>query len=144
MDLQKKFRFGGLIFMAALVLSAVPLSAQQVYKASFELPFTAYWNSTILEPGEYTVTVEQGLAMRLIRVQGPRVTAVTVAASYNEEPFAEQGRLTFANVDGVYLLERFNAGTLGQSFAFTRPKSLRGRSGHTSDVTRNTVVVATH
>jgi hypothetical protein len=144
MDLQKKFRFGVLVFLAALVLSALPLSAQQVYKATFELPFTAQWNRTILEPGEYTVTVEQALAMRLIRVNGPRVTAVAVAGSYNEEPFAEQGRLTFANVEGVYLLERFHAGTLGQSFSFDRPKALQRRSGRTSDVTRDTVELATH
>jgi hypothetical protein len=144
MDLQKKFGFVAFVFLAALVLSALPLSAQQVYKATFELPFTAQWNRTILEPGEYTVTVEQGLAMRLIRVQGQRVTAVTVAGSYNEEPLAEQGRLTFANVDGVYLLEQFHAGTLGQSFSFDRPKALQRQSGHSSSPTRDTVVLATH
>jgi len=144
MDLQKKLRFGVGIFLTVLVISALPLSAQQVYKATFELPFTAQWNRTILEPGEYTVTVEQGLAMRLIRVQGPRVTAVTVASSYNEEPLAEEGRLTFANVDGVYLLEQFHAGTLGQSFSFDRPKALQRQSSHSSSAARETLVLATH
>jgi hypothetical protein len=144
MYLQKKFRFGLLAILAALSISALPLSAQQVYKATFDLPFSAHWGRTVLEPGEYTVTVEQGLAMRLIRIQGEGGTAVTVAGPYKTEPAGEYGRLTFANVGGTYVLEQFDAGSLGQAFTFGKPKSPLGEAAHAGEKTRDTVVLATH
>jgi hypothetical protein len=144
MYLQKKFRFGLLAILAALSISALPLSAQQVYKATFDLPFAAQWGRTVLEPGEYTVTVEQGLAMRLIRIRGEGGTAVAVAGPYKMEPAAEHGRLTFANVGGTYVLEQFGTGSLGQSFTFAKPKALPGESAQADNKTRDTVVLGTH
>jgi hypothetical protein len=144
MYLQKKFRSGLFVVLAGLSISAVPLSAQQVYKATFDLPFAAHWGRTVLEPGEYTVTVEQGLAMRLIRIQGEGGTAVTVAGPYKMEPAGEHGRLTFASVGGTYVLEQLDAGSLGQAFTFAKPKASLGESAHAGEKTHDTVVLATH
>jgi len=144
MYLQKKFRSGLLTVLAALILSTMPLSAQQVYKATFDLPFAAHWGGTVLGPGEYTVTVEQGFAMRLIRVRGEGGSAVTVAGTYNVEPSAEHGRLTFAKLGETYVLARFGAGSLGESFTFAVPKEFQGESGHGIDRAREAVVLSTH
>jgi len=143
MNLQRKFRFGALGILAGFVLSVVPLSAQEIYKANFELPFAARWNGVVLEQGEYTVTIEQGLAMRLIRIRGEGQNLIRVAGPYKEEPVTEHGHLTFANVGGAYVLQQFDAGALGQSFSFAKPKGLQGQSAHSSELTRDTVVVST-
>jgi hypothetical protein len=144
MYLQKKFRFGLLVILAEIIVSALPLSAQQLYRGTFELPFLAHWNGTVLEPGEYMVTVEQGFSMRLIHIQGEGRNAVTVAGPYKVEPLAENGRLTFANIGGAYVIQKFDAGPLGQSFTFAVPKALQGQSDHSNARTRDTVVLSTH
>jgi len=144
MYLQKKFRFGLLAILAGLIVSTLPLNAQQVYKAKFDLPFAARWGGALLEPGEYTISVEQGLAMRLIVIRGEGGTAVRIAGPYNLEPSAEDDRLTFTNVGGTYVLEQFGSGSLGQSFTFAVPKSLQGQSARGGGRARDTVVLSTH
>lgn len=130
MYIQKKFRFGVMAILAGLIVSTLPLSAQQVYRTTFDLPFAANWSGTILEPGEYTVTVEQGLAMRLIRIDGEGGKAITVANPAESKPWADVGRLTFTNVDGNYVIQRFDAGPIGQSFSFATPKVRSGQTAH--------------
>jgi hypothetical protein len=142
MYLQKKFRFGLLVVLAGLIAGALPLSAQQLYRGTFELPVVTHWNGAVLEPGEYTVTVEQGLSLRLIRIQGEGRTAVAVAGTFNIEPFAENGRLTFENVGGAYVIREFDAGPLGQSFKFDVPKALQRQSASGDARTRDSVVLS--
>ena len=120
---QKKFGFGLLAIAAVLLGSALPLGAQQLYQANFELPFAAHWGGTTLEPGQYTITVEQSLASRLIRIHGEHGTSLVLAGSYKPEAPAEHGRLTFAKLDGNYVVQEFSAGPLGQAFTFPAPKS---------------------
>jgi hypothetical protein len=143
MYLQKKFGFGLLAVVAGLIASTSPLSAQQVYKATFDLPFAAHWGGTDLEPGAYTVTVEQGLATKVIRVRGEGATALTFAIPSQIDASTEQGRLTFRNVGGTYVIEQFDAGSLGQSFTFAVPKALHGESARGGEKTPDTVVVST-
>jgi hypothetical protein len=143
MNLQKKFRFGFLAILAGLIVCTLPLSAQPVYKATFDLPFTAHWSGAVLEPGKYTVTVEQGLAMRLIHVQGKGGTVVSVANPSQVEPSTENGRIIFAQVGGTYAIEELIAGSLGQSYAFALPKSLRAESARGGKAP-DTVVLSNH
>jgi hypothetical protein len=143
MNLQKKFRYGFLVILAGLIVWALPLSAQQLYKGTFDLPFTAHWNGAVLEPGKYTVTVEQGLATRLIRVQGEGRTVVAVANPSQVETSTENGRIIFAQVGGNYAIEELIAGSLGQSYTFALPKSLRPESARSAKAL-DTVVLSTH
>jgi hypothetical protein len=52
MNLQRKLKLGLLALALVLVASAVPANAQQLYRATFTLPFEAQWGSTVIEPGQ--------------------------------------------------------------------------------------------
>lgn len=43
MNLQRKLKVGLLALAIVLVAAAVPANAQQIYKATFTLPFEAQW-----------------------------------------------------------------------------------------------------
>ncbi len=117
MNLQKKLRFGLLAVALALVAVAVPAHAQQLYKATFDLPFEAQWGKTVLEPGQYTITVEEALGQKLIRLHGAAQLAIFAGPS-SPEPVGDNGRLTFVSVNGLYTLRSFQAAAIGQSFVF--------------------------
>lgn len=144
MYLQKTFRFGLLTVMATLAVSTLPLNAQQLYKGNFDLPFESRWNGTTLEPGRYTVTVEQGLAMKLIRIHGEGRTTVAVVRVSDAAPLAEGSQIIFAHVGGTYAVQRLEAGSLGESFDFDIPKALKAEWARRGEKTQDTVVLSTH
>ncbi len=72
MNLQRKLKVGLLALAIVLVAAAVPANAQQIYKATFTLPFEAQWGNTVVEPGDYSITVEDALGQKVIRLHGPR------------------------------------------------------------------------
>ena len=122
MNLQSKLRFGLLAVAIALVPAAIPASAQQLYKGTFTIPFETKWGHTVMEPGQYTITVEQALGQKLIRVHGPGELAMFATPS-RLEPVGDNGKLTFVSIDGLYTLKTFSAGAIGQSFIFPVPKA---------------------
>jgi hypothetical protein len=102
--------------------AAIPANAQQLYKGAFTIPFETKWGNTVMEPGQYTITVEQALGQKLVRVHGPGELAMFGTPS-TIEPDGANGKLTFVNINGLYTLKAFNAGTTGQSFIFAVPKA---------------------
>jgi hypothetical protein len=125
-NLQKKLRFGLFALAIALVAAAVPASAQQLYKATFDLPFEAQWGKTVVEPGQYTIVVEEALGQKLIRLRGATQLAMFAIPSSYPEPVGDTGRLTFVSVDGLYTLKSFSIAAIGKSFYFPVPKSKGG------------------
>lgn len=117
MNLQKKLKVGLLALAIVLVAAAVPANAQQLYKASFNLPFEAQFGKTVVEPGEYTITVEESLGQKVIRLHGRGDLAI-FAGNSNSEPYADNGKLVFVNVSGLYTLKAFSAASIGESFVF--------------------------
>jgi hypothetical protein len=117
MNLQRKLKFGLLALAIMVAVSAVPANAQQLYKATFTLPFEAQWGGTVIEAGQYTITVEEALGQKLIRVHGASDVAVFAGIS-GYEPLADNGKLVFVNVNGLYTLKAFDAAAIGQSFVF--------------------------
>jgi hypothetical protein len=117
MNLQKMLKLSLLALAIMLVFSAVPANAQQIYKANFTLPFVAQWGNTVIEPGDYTITVEEALGQKLIRVHGAAELAVFAGLS-STEPYGEKGKLTFVNVNGLYTLRAFDAAEIGKGFTF--------------------------
>ena len=119
MNLQRKLKVGLLALAIVLVAAAVPANAQQIYKATFTLPFEAQWGKTVIEPGQYTITVEDALGQKLIRVNGAEngEMAMFVTPS-SPEPSGDNGKLVFVNVNGLYTLKAFDAAAIGQSFIF--------------------------
>jgi len=61
MNMQSKLRFALLTVAIALVAAAIPANAQQLYKGTFTIPFETKVGKTTMEPGQYTITVEQAL-----------------------------------------------------------------------------------
>jgi hypothetical protein len=131
MNLQKMLKLSLLALAILLVASAVPANAQQIYKATFTMPFVAQWGNTVIEPGEYTITVEEALGQKLIRVHGAADLAVFAGLS-SSEPYGDKGKLVFVNVDGLYTLRAFDAAAIGKSFTFPLHKSKGERAQLTS------------
>src|SRR5579863_9690164 len=85
----------------ALLAAAVPANAQQLYKGTFTIPIETKWGNTAMEPGQYTITVEQALGQKLVRVHGPGDLAIFGTPS-SIDAVGGRGRLTFVSVDGLY------------------------------------------
>jgi hypothetical protein len=122
MNLQTKLRFGLLAVAIALVPAAIPARAQQLYKGTFTIPIETKWGHTVMEPGQYTITVEQPFAQKLLRIHGPG-ELVMFATPSNLDPVGDNGKLTFVSVNGLYTLQTFSVGAIGQSFSFPVPKA---------------------
>jgi hypothetical protein len=133
MNLQKMLKLGLLALAIMLVASAVPANAQQVYKATFTLPFEAQWGSTVIEPGEYTVTVEDAPGQNLVRLHGAAEIAVFPGLS-NWEPYGEKAKLVFVNINGLYTLRTFDASAIGKEFTFPVHKA-KGERAQLTTVT---------
>jgi len=122
MNLQRKLKVGLLALAIVLMAAAVPANAQQIYKATFTLPFEAQWGNTVVEPGEYTITVEEALGQKVIRLHGHGDLAI-FAGPANPEPLADNGKLVFVNVNGLHTLKAFTASAIGESFIFPIQKA---------------------
>jgi hypothetical protein len=122
MNLQSKLRLALLAVAITLVPAAIPANAQQLYKGTFTLSFETKWGNTTMEPGQYTITVEQALGQKLVRVHGTGELAIFGTPS-SIDAVGGRGRLTFVSIDGLYTLKAFSAGATGQSFIFPVPKA---------------------
>jgi hypothetical protein len=134
MNLQRKLKLGLLALAIVLVASAVPANAQQLYRATFTLPFEAQWGSTVIEPGQYTITVEEALGQKLIRVNGDGQRLAILAGISSSEPYGDNGKLVFVNVDGLYTLKAFSAAAIGKAFVFPVHKSKGERAQQVTTV----------
>jgi hypothetical protein len=135
MNLQRKLKVGLLALAIVLVAAAVPANAQQIYKATFTLPFEAQWGKTVIEPGQYTITVEDALGQKLIRVNGAETTALAMFANPSSpEPNGDNGKLVFVNVNGMYTLKAFSAAAIGETFFFPVHQARGERAQHVATV----------
>jgi hypothetical protein len=145
MNIQKTLTL--LALALALVIAAAPANAQQLYKGTFTLPFEAQFGSNIVEAGQYTITVEEALGQRMIRLygqstNGPSGFAVLTGSTDRVEP-AANGKLKFVDVNGIPTLKSFQAGVIGQLYTFVTPKSKGGESAHAGAESLTTEIVAT-
>src|SRR5579862_3508236 len=70
-------------FMAlALCLAASQGKAQGTYTGKFTLPFEARWGVAVLQPGDYTITLDLDVAstFNYLLVRGDDKTAIIVSA----------------------------------------------------------------
>ena len=133
MNLQRKLRFGLLAVAFVLVAAAVPANAQQIYKATVELPFESQWGTNVVEPGQYTITVEDLVGVKVVRLHGGAELAI-FATSYFGEPYGDNGKLTFISVNGVYTLKAFDAQAIGKVFSFPVYNKVKGERAQTATV----------
>jgi hypothetical protein len=144
MTFRIQYALGAALLAAALGLTTPQANAQQGYKGTFNLPFETYWGGSVLEPGQYTVSLESPtMSMRVLRVTGNGGTATILAGPSEAVEAGSHGRLVLANVNGTYAIQQFDAGALGRSFTFTLPKALRDkaiRAGHSTPATTSIAV----
>ena len=131
MNLRKHFAFGLALLGMALGVTAVHANAQPVLKGTFELPAAAYWGDKLLQPGQYTIwmstEVHDIARAPMIHISGEGTDATFFAMA---KPARESGRnyLDLANIDGTYVIRAFDAGIVGQTFAFNVTKSVRNKA----------------
>jgi hypothetical protein len=131
MKVRRQLTIGLALAGLALGLTTVQAKAQPVLKGTFELPAAAYWGNTLLQPGQYTIwmstEVRDVARVPVIHVSGEGVNTTFLAIA---KPAQETGRnfLDVANIDGTYVIRSFDAGLLGESFAFGVTKSVKKKA----------------
>lgn len=122
-------RVFGLVLLAGAVTFGASQANAQNYSGTFKLPVEAYWGGSVLAPGEYTVTVEQGAATPIVKIrEDKRQIGAVLTGPYIAENSSTRGQLTLVQINGVYVVKTFEAGLLGKSFAFATPKAVRNRA----------------
>ncbi len=115
----------------ALGLTTVNAKAQPVLKGNFELPTAAYFGDTLLQPGQYTISMSTEVRdiahVPVIHLTGEGINKTFLAIA---RPQAETSRnvLDVVNIDGAYVIKAFDAGTLGETFAFGISKNVRNKA----------------
>jgi hypothetical protein len=131
MNVRKHLTIGLALVGLALGLTTVQANAQPVLKGTFELPAAAYWGNTLLQPGQYTIwmsTEMQDLAhVPTIHLSGEGINLTFLAIAKLDK---ESGRnyLDVANIDGTYVIRAFDAGLIGESFAFGVTKNVKSKA----------------
>jgi len=131
MNGRKQLTIGLALLGLALGLTTARANAQPVLKGTFELPTAAYFGDTLLQPGQYTIwtsTEARDLAhVPAIHLSGEGIQKTFLAIA---KPAQESGRnyLDIANVDGTYVIRAFDAGSIGESFAFGVTKSVKSKA----------------
>ena len=131
MNKRKHFAIGLALIGLALGITAVQANAEPVLKGTFELPAAAYWGDTLLQPGQYTIwmstEVRDMARLPTIHLSGEGVNATFLAIA---RPARESGRnyLDIANVEGTYVVRAFDAGSIGESFAFGVTRSVKNKA----------------
>ena len=124
MNLQKRFALS-LATVALLGLTAAGASASTIAKATFTLPAQAYWNSTLLQPGEYTLSLERNLSgIELLHVQGENIYATFVIPAGSEDT-AGHSCLKMDDFNGTYVVRELDASQIGRTYRFGVSKAVR-------------------
>lgn len=131
MNLRKQLMTGLALFGLALGFTTVQANAQTGLRGTFELPAAAYWGSTLLQPGQYTIwmstEVRDVAHVPVIHISGEGIHATFLAIA---KPDKESGHnyLDVVNIDGTYVIRAFDAGSIGESFAFGVTKSVKSKA----------------
>jgi hypothetical protein len=123
-NLHKRFALT-LALVTLLALTATGASAETIAKGTFTLPAQAYWNNTLLQPGEYNLSLERGLSgVELVSIRGEGVAAIFIAPVGAAET-SGHSCLKVDEVNGTYVVREFDAGPIGTSYRFGVSKAVR-------------------
>jgi hypothetical protein len=131
MNGRKHLTIGLALIGLALGLTTAQANAQSILKGTFELPAAAYFGDTLLQPGQYTIwmstEVRDMAHVPAIHLSGEGINATFLAIA---RPAQESGRnfLDVANIDGTYVIRAFDAGSIGESFAFGVTKNVKNKA----------------
>ena len=133
MRLHKHFILTVALGAMALGVTASRAAAAEVYKGSFTLPVDAYWGSTLLHPGDYSISMDWDYTRTsLVYLRGEDVHAVILTGAINTENPSGHSHLTLEDVNGTYVVRELKAGALGKDFKFGVSKVVRRQTEHAS------------
>jgi len=125
----KYAKYGTMVLMLAVFVgfSTPRAMAQQNFKGSFNLPAEAYWGTTLLAPGHYTInmSLDPTQQVRVVRLQGDDLLIYILAGPPTPDRMSERSTLRLENINGVYVVRHLDAGILGQSYVFSVSKNVR-------------------
>ncbi len=133
MNLNKRLALS-LAIAALAALTATGASAATLTKATFTLPAQAYWNDTLLQPGEYSLSVTRDISgVPMISLRGEGIDATFFAPACTGDT-VHSSALKLDEVNGTYVVREFDAAPMGRAFTFRVSKTvsnqtLRGAAG---------------
>ncbi len=124
MNFTKPFAIAiGLITLVGL--TAAGAGATTITKGAFTLPAQTYWNDTLLQPGDYTFTVDRtlsGVEMVHLRGEGVNATLMTQAGALDASGHSHLG---IDEVSGTYVVREFEVSPSAKTYRFGVSKTVR-------------------
>jgi hypothetical protein len=124
MNIRKSLTVSLALTALALGLTTRPASAQSALEGTFELTAAAYWGDTLLQPGQYTISMRTGTLVQAIHLSGEGVSSIFLTTS-NPRRESRRNYLEVADVAGTHVVRAFDVGTLGKSFTFAVTRKVR-------------------
>lgn len=120
------------VTLSAVMLAAATLASAQTqgYRGTFELATEARFGKAILPPGSYTISTLQGA--KGIRIMGDNGNVAILAAGTDLKASDARPKLVFVDTNGMYALQSFQSGVIGQSYDFLVVKGPRGSNERAS------------
>jgi hypothetical protein len=133
MMLHKHFILTLALAATVLGVTASRATAGEVYKGTFTLPVDAYWASTLLHPGEYSIWMDSDYSRNsLIHLRGENLQAVILTGSVTVEDLSDHSHITLEGINGTYVVRELKAGGLGKDFRFGVSKVVRRQTDRAS------------
>jgi hypothetical protein len=127
MNLHKNWKLTFALLALGVGMTAAKASAETVLKGSFNLPTQAYWGSNLLEPGEYSFTVDMTMGRTpMVHLRGEGVNALVLSSPVSAPPSTDRTFLTLESINGTYAVRELSAGAIGRSYDFIVSKSAKG------------------
>ena len=144
---MKYAKHGFLVLTLALVAGfTVPrAAAQQAFTGNFTLDSEAYWGSTLLPPGQYSIiaNIDALSAIHQVRIKGEGLQAAVLSGVVLAVPVSTQSKLQLQQINGVNVIRELDAGLVGQSLRFAVSRTARGHAEQASAASMKTVPVST-
>jgi len=100
-------------------------AAGTITKGSFTLPAQAYWNSTLLPAGAYTLSLERDVTgVDLVHLRGEGMTATFVTPAGSSEASGHTC-LKVDDFNGTFVIRELDAGPSGRAYHFGVSKAVR-------------------
>jgi hypothetical protein len=133
MKLQKHFILTLALAATVLGVTTSRAIAAEVFKGTFTLPVEAYWASTLLQPGQYSISLDSDYARNsLIHLRGENMQTMILTGSVTLEDTSERNNLKLEDVNGTYVVRELKAGGLGKDFRFGVSKVVRRQTDRAS------------
>jgi hypothetical protein len=125
----KYAKYGTIVLVLVFMISAGTQQAaaqEETFKGTFNLPTEAYWGSTLLPPGEYSIalSLDQTRTVPLVRLTGDGLRAWILTGPAASKEVTEHSKLLLENINGVYVIRHLDAGIVGRSYVFAVSKSV--------------------